>query len=166
MNKKYLYLLRHAKSSWTDTELSDHERTLNDRGIRDAPEMGLRLKQKSPLPELILCSDATRALLTARFVATEIGYDRKEITYIPSIYESSVENLRAIVSQQRDQYNTILLVGHNPAITELVNDWCNENFVNVPTCGLVLIEFDVDHWKLTLDIKGKVMDFDYPKKKN
>ena len=161
---KYLYLMRHAKSDWGDPTVSDHDRILNTRGLRNAPYMGRQLRNKKPMPEQVVSSDAARALLTARMIAEEVGLSGNDVIVEPGIYEASRLQLQAVVQEQDDFYNSILLVGHNPGITELVNYWCDENFANIPTSGVVMIEFQTKHWSKTDKIKGKVLDFDYPKR--
>ncbi|MFT5619255.1 MAG: phosphohistidine phosphatase [Arenicella sp.] len=160
---KTLYLFRHAKSCWEDASLDDFDRPLNKRGKRDAPMMAKRLLEKEILPDLILSSSAKRAGKTARKVAKGIGYPKKEIEYKRAIYDSDEEDLLQLINSISDTYESIMLFGHNPEFTGFANELTNEVIDNIPTSGVVCIEFDVENWAEIEMGKGKLLFFDYPK---
>ncbi len=162
--KKELYLLRHAKSDWNSMVSSDFERGLNKRGERDAPLIGDVLYQKGVLPELVLSSPAKRAKKTASIICKKIGYGVENIVYEPLIYEASMQRLIDIISSVDDDISKLMLVGHNPALTYLINHVSDLNLDNLPTCSVVGISFDISSWEDFGTKKGDVLFFEYPKR--
>jgi phosphohistidine phosphatase len=116
---KTLVLVRHAKSSWDNPGLSDFERKLNKRGVRDAPYMGKVVKEKGIQPDLIVSSPAVRALTTAKFFAHALDYSEDQIDKRESIYTSGPRQILTIINHLDDELNTIMLFGHNPDLTTL-----------------------------------------------
>lgn len=165
---KTLYIIRHAKSSWDDTDRSDFERPLNDRGKRDAPRMGGRLKEKGINPDLILASPAKRALSTAKRIAKAIGYPKDRIKTDRSLYHAHEETMLSILQEMKDKYNTVFLIGHNPGLTDFVNSLRNDemDLDNVPTCGIVAFKLPIESWKQLTWGSGGILFFDYPKNQN
>ena len=162
---KTLYIARHAKSSWDFPELTDIDRPLNGRGNKNAPEMGQRLFKRNIKPDLLLSSPANRAFTTAQKIAQEIGYPLEEISTSQEIYHVGSGELMDIVRGQNDSINSLMIFGHNPGFTWFANSLTGENIDNIPTCGIVAIEFDVDSWSNIEAGEGKLIFFDYPKKK-
>lgn len=160
---KYLYLVRHAKSSWDDASLSDIERPLNKRGKKDAPFMGKLLNKMKISPELLITSPAKRALTTARIFAEEIDYPDKKIIIDERIYGASPGEIIKIISEL-DEQNIIMVFGHNPTFTSVANFLSVSNIDNLPTCSVTGIEFPVDNWPQIEEHKGKIILFEYPKK--
>ena len=156
---KTLLLLRHAKSSWKESDLDDIDRPLNSRGLRDAPDMGRRLFERSLIPDFIVSSPAVRARATARFVANEVGYAR-DIVFDEGLYGAESREVLEIVSRFEDQWHTAMVVGHNPAITQLANQFSDRWIENVPTCGALVVQ--VSQW--SCPDHATLLDFDYPKK--
>jgi phosphohistidine phosphatase len=161
---KRLALLRHAKSAYDDSSLADHDRPLNKRGERDAPTMAKRLLKSGWRPSMILTSTAKRTRQTARIVAREIGYPVEFVQSEPDLYLASPETILDIIEQQDNRFNEIVVCAHNPGITRLSNMLCGATIDNVPTCGLVLLEADIEDWSEFGDVQGTLLDFDYPKK--
>jgi phosphohistidine phosphatase len=159
---KQLYIIRHAKSSWKEISLDDFERPLNKRGKTDAPFMGTKLKEKNVMPDLVLSSPALRAKTTAQIIAKKIEF-KKEIVLNEDIYESSVSELHKIVSEIDDKNRVVFLFGHNPSLNMLAQHYLNFN-ENIPTCGIVKIEFDCDSWSDINAKNARLISFDYPKK--
>ncbi len=161
---KILYLVRHAKSSWDNPGLDDIDRPLNKRGKSDAPEMGDRLKKRGIIPSIIISSPAKRAFTTAKKIARKIDFPREHIKIIKEIYEGSSGDLMQIIKSIPGDPGSIMLFGHNPGITEFANVLCGVNIYNIPTCGIVSIQFDAGEWNRINDRKGTLVFFDYPKK--
>ena len=159
-----LFLVRHAKSSWDYPELADIDRPLNSRGAKNAPQMGRRLHHKGIRPDLLLSSPANRAISTAYEIAKEIGYPSESVKSSKDIYHAGERELLRIVQNQDDQHSTIMLFGHNPGFTWFANSLTGEQIENIPTAGIVAIEFDCDSWKNVTYDQGKMQFFDYPKK--
>lgn len=160
-----LLLVRHAKSSWDNAGLQDFDRPLNKRGLKNAPEMGKRLLKKGLKINLIYASPALRAVTTAELIAKEISYASNEIICKPEIYEAGLSTLFNVVKSMDENCKSVMLVGHNPGFTYLCNYLCNAQIDNMPTCSMAYIEFPVETWKEIAKHMGKLVDFDYPKKK-
>ncbi len=156
---KTLYLVRHAKSDW-NTGDSDFDRPLNKRGLRDAPEMGDRLKARGDLPELIICSTAKRAQQTLK--ALNLGV--ANVIHESRIYEASTGDLLEIVQKLDDSVETAMLIGHNPSMTWLASMLSGVRIEGMPTCSVATILLDANHWKSAGADNGQLIDFDYPKK--
>ncbi|MEA1891511.1 MAG: histidine phosphatase family protein [Campylobacterota bacterium] len=161
---KKLYIIRHAKSSWKDLSLDDFDRPLNKRGRLDAPVMGARLKEKNILPDVIISSSALRAKITAEVIAKSVGYD-KDIQFEKDLYESSALLLYTTVMSVDDNSDTLFLFGHNTGINEFVEEYV-KLYDNVPTCGVVEIEFECDKWIDITKENAKLISFDYPKNRD
>jgi phosphohistidine phosphatase len=161
---KTLTILRHAKSSWNHPDLSDHDRPLNDRGERDAPEMALRIQTSGIRPSLILSSTAIRAWTTAKAVAKQISYPIEFLQRDERLYLADVQTIIEVLKQQDVGFNNILLVGHNPGFTEFANFLVPGLAGNIPTCGLVSVTLDLEDWDLQAGTNVELVAFDYPKK--
>ncbi len=161
---KTLYIVRHAKSSWDDPHLDDYDRPLNNRGKQNAPEMGKYLAKSGVQPDLIISSSAKRAFSTAKKIVKELRYDQKEIVKTRDLYLASIGTTLKIIRQVEDSINSLMIFGHNPGWTDLTNYLSNAYIDNVPTCGVVAIEFDINHWVEVDKGKGKLLFFEYPKK--
>lgn len=161
---KRLTLIRHAKSSWKDEHISDHERPLSRRGERDAPRMGERLSARGASPSLILSSTAERAQRTAQIIADCLGLPRERVEYAPALYLASPDTLLAAAAAQDDRHTEIMLVAHNPGLLELtrrlLSDWPHDN---LPTTGVVAIEFAADRWAGITSTAARCVFYDYPK---
>ena len=159
-----LFILRHAKSSWDDPTLSDFDRPLNRRGKEDSPLMGEYLSKIGIKPDLIVSSPAKRAKKTAKIVAEKLGLKSKEIEFYETIYEASVQSLLYLVCQFPDSVKRVMLVGHNPGLTQLANTLGDIVIENIPTAGVVGIVFQLSKWEDVCKAKGHTIFFDYPKK--
>ena len=146
---KTLLILRHAKSSWKFPDLSDHDRPLNRRGKLDAPRMGRLLKEKGLVPDLVISSTATRAKDTATAVAKHSGYKGRKINF-ESLYAAEPAAYLTVLRDVADNYQQVLIVGHNPSVEELIETLTGEIHI-IPTCTLVQIEFDIEKWSAILD---------------
>lgn len=161
---KRLLLCRHAKSSWKDITLEDIDRPLNKRGKRDAPEMAKRLNSQGIRPDMIVSSPARRARKTARQIAKITGLGKKNVILLEKIYAASPRELVEIINTFDDAAAVVLMVGHNPEITILANALSDLDIDNVPTCGIVTLDFKVASWKEVGKSKGTLVFFDYPRK--
>lgn len=161
---KHLLLCRHAKSSWKDGTLADFDRTLNKRGRQNAPEMGRKLRKRGVQPDLVVSSPARRALDTAKLLAGECGIPEKNILVVASVYDSYPAKLLQIIRGFTDSCDTVLIVGHNPELTILANILGNLGIDNVPTCGIVALDFAVDSWDEVDEGGATLRFFDYPRK--
>ncbi len=160
---KTLYLLRHAKSSWNFDELSDRERPLNDRGRDDAPIMGQALAKRRICPDLIVSSPAVRAMSTALLVAREMQYPHDKIVVEPGIYGTDVEGLLEIIHNLPDTAPAVVLVGHNPTITETANALSPSSVNEMPTAAVVCLRFSTDLWAEAGKANAEFYFYDYPR---
>jgi phosphohistidine phosphatase len=162
---KTLTLLRHAKSSWKDSSLMDHDRPLNKRGKRDLPVMGERMQQAGIRPSLILSSTAVRAWTTAKGIAKEISYPVEFLQREQRLYHAGVRRIIEVLNEQDIAFNNIVLVGHNPGLTDFANYLLPDVTDNIPTCGFISLTIDSDDWNLQTKKNADLVVYDYPKKK-
>ncbi len=159
---KTLYLIRHAKSDWSDPALNDFDRGLNKRGKRSIPLMAKALKEKGVMPDLILASAAKRAKKTAKGLARELGYS-EEIRFDESLYFTEPETMMEKIRNVDHSCETLFLIGHNPEITELSNILTETYIDNIPTLGIVSIALAIEKWKEVEKGKGKMQAFIFPR---
>lgn len=159
---KKVYFIRHAKSSWNDPGLSDIERPLNKRGFRDAPFMAKMLRGKNISPDKLISSPANRAFTTATYFAKELNIPEKAIVIRKEIYHAYPEEVLNIIRNLPNTDTEVLLFGHNPCFTSLANQFSKEYIPNVPTCGIVKIEAEVENWK-DFEKAGILTEFHFPK---
>ena len=162
---KELILIRHAKSDWTNESIKDIDRPLNERGYYDAYSLSEWFKEEMPLPDLIVSSPATRALNTAFIFCRTLSIREDSVRIIKSLYESTSKDYLKVISSIENEYNRIIIFGHNPAITNLTNELNNDLiFENIPTCGIVKIGFDNKSWTEVAKSKGgKLLMNKFPK---
>jgi phosphohistidine phosphatase len=163
---KTLTVVRHAKSSWRDTSLSDRKRPLNKRGERDAPKMGKRIAEHGIRPSLIISSPATRAWLTAKIIAAQISYPLEFLQREDSLYLASLDEILDVIVAQDNGFNSLMVVGHNPGMTDFANFLSPGLTHNLPTAGVVSVQIDQDDWNLYERPKTELLVYDYPKKQN
>jgi phosphohistidine phosphatase len=161
---KTLIIVRHAKSTWDEPGISDIERKLNKRGERDAPHMGKVLFDLGIRPDLMITSPATRAYTTSKFFAQSLEFPVEEIVVNETIYERGPQQILYMVNEFDDAINTAILFGHNPDLSFLVKYLSDFEGGNLPTCGTVCIDFNVNNWTNVGEEKGKMRFFEYPKK--
>lgn len=159
---KKLYLIRHAKSDWSNPFLDDFDRTLSERGKKNAPSMGKLLKSKNIHPDLIISSPAKRAKKTANKIAREVNYINK-IYFNEEIYEASHKTLLKIIRKIPNEHDIVFLVAHNPSLNMLASYLIDFSH-NISTCGIVEINFEIDSWKNLEKINSEFKSYDYPKK--
>jgi phosphohistidine phosphatase len=143
---KKIILIRHAKSAWDHPWLDDFERPLAERGLRDAPQMAASLKNRGITVNLICSSTAKRAKQTACMTAEVLGYPEEKIHWEKSLYHATEDHLLHFIQSQSDQIHTLVLVGHNPGLTELIN-LLGVKLDNLPTSGQFAFSLSTTHWK-------------------
>ena len=163
---KYLFLTRHAKSSWSNPGLADIDRPLNERGKKAAPFMGKLIMDKREKPELLISSPAYRAFSTAKAFGEAMGLVENDIIINRTIYGAGAQQLLELVQNQDDLHKSIMLFGHNPTFTSFVNFLTSSNIMNVVTCGVVRIDFECSSWTDIDFGSGRLAYYEYPKKYN
>ena len=153
---KSLLILRHAKSDWGEAGLEDQQRPLNKRGKKAAPKIGLLLREKDLLPDLVLCSTAVRARATADLVAEAGGYQGK-IELLPALYAAPPEAYIAALSALPDTLQSVMVVGHNPGLEELLQDLTGK-YEPLPTAALAYVRLPIQSWEeLADDAAGELV---------
>jgi phosphohistidine phosphatase len=142
---KTLLLMRHAKSSWKDSELDDHDRGLNSRGKKDAPRMGELLRDENLVPDYIVTSSARRARKTADHLALASGY-RGECRLTGEIYLAGPDKILDVIRQTPDSCQRLLVIGHNPGLEEFL-ERVTGTYSPLPTAALAHLELDIDFWQ-------------------
>lgn len=153
---KTLLLLRHAKSSWKDSDLDDYDRPLNKRGKRDAPRMGELLKDERLLPDFIVSSSARRCRQTVEQVIQESGY-RGETRITGKLYEAGADQLRALLAALPDEFCRALVIGHNPGLEEFLEQLTG-HYMPLTTAALAHVELPLAHWgDFAADTRGALL---------
>lgn len=161
---KKLFLIRHAKSDpipirWTNPELKDIERYLNERGYSNANMMSQKFNE---VPDLIITSPAIRAITTALIFARNLNYDANTICIKQELYETSTNDYLEVLHSINNKFNSVMLFGHNPTISNFAESLCHSLPAEMATCAIAGISFDVSDWNKINT--GKLFLFDYPKK--
>lgn len=161
---KSLHIVRHGKSSWDFEDISDIDRPLSPRGINNAYLMAKKLSERKVVPDLFLTSPANRALYTSVIFARILKFPYQKIIIEDSIYMGYTEELISLVRRQKASDSHILIFGHNPAFTSLANHLMDHYLDNIPTSGIVSLNYQIDSWE-EIGITKPVKDFfDYPKR--
>jgi phosphohistidine phosphatase len=160
---KTLILVRHAKSSWDSSVLTDFDRPLNERGKHDAPQMAKKLRQREIEIDLFISSPAKRAKKTAEIFMHEFGVKEKNLLTMPALYEASVEIFLEVVREIKDKSNTVVLFAHNPGITDFINLLECYPVYDMPTCGVFALKIKSKKWQDVKDAEKEFLFFDYPK---
>lgn len=159
---KTLLILRHAKSSWNNARLTDHERPLNPRGRRDAPRMGVLLRQEDLVPDLIITSSAERALATAELVALNCDYEA-DIVVTRDLYHGAPEDYLETIGERAGDSQVVLVVGHNPGVAELVA-WLTGEDERMPTAALAHVTLEIETWgEIGEETRGVLQNLWQPK---
>ncbi len=145
---KTLTILRHGKAARNDVATSDYERPLSPRGEADAPVMAERITDAGIRPSLIMSSPAARAWTTAKLVARALSYPVEFLQREDRLYLASLDKLLDVVAEQDAAFNSIVVVGHNPGLTELANHLLPGVTDSIPTCGIVSLNIETDSWDL------------------
>lgn len=154
-------MVRHAKSSW-ENDWDDIDRPLKNRGVRNAYEMADRMNKRGLHPELMISSPATRAFHTAVIIARMTDHPLSTLKLEPSLYLAGSREILRVIRDLPDDFNSVMLFGHNPGWTVFANEFTGEQIDNIPTAGFLQIRIQSDTWKEA--DRGDLLLFDYPKK--
>lgn len=160
---KKLTLIRHAKSSWKDPELTDFDRPLNKRGKRDLPAMTERITEYKLFPDLLLSSGANRALSTAKAVASRLELKQDQFQIIPELYESCAETLLYILQGLPRNVSHAMIVGHNPGLEMLAYYLTRETLNKFPTAAVLHMHLSITQWEELSEACATQTIFDFPK---
>ena len=142
---KKILLMRHAKSSWKNTDLSDHERPLKKRGVKEAEKMGKYLKNKKLIPEIIYTSSAKRARQTAEVIAKACKCKAKVVP-LDELYMAEPSKILDVIEKADSEFKTILVVGHNPGM-EAFLQILDGKVESLPTGSVGYLTAKVKNWK-------------------
>lgn len=163
--QKTLYIIRHGKSTWDYFNISDIDRPLKEKGIKNSYEMANRLNLLNVKPEIIMSSSAARAVSTALVFSRVLGVSNSNLYINDDIYMAGEYEMLDIINDFDDKYASVMLFGHNPTFTDLANHYAKDPIDDMPTAGMVTLKFEAESWK---DISKKNVIFencDYPKKR-
>jgi len=159
---KTIYLIRHAQSSEATAGQKDIERELTSEGKRDVIHVGKYLMSISALPDIILSSNAMRAQQTADLIAEQLQFDTEKIDYDAEIYQASVRNLLFKINSLDDMDESVMLIGHNPALTYLAEYLTKEEVENLAPCGILQLAYPGLSWKEIGEGNCEVKNYYYP----
>jgi phosphohistidine phosphatase len=163
---KVLQVVRHAKSSWDYDGIADIDRTLKSKGIQNAYDISRKLKLSNQVPDIMVSSPANRALHTAVIFARVLDFSLKDLQISNLLYESSEEKIIDYIKNLPEDHHSLMIFGHNPDVTDLVNHFVKSPVKDVPTSGVVTLVFKCQNWK---DISPENLDrelFLFPSKED
>lgn len=151
----YLYIMRHAKSDWSGPQISDFERPINKRGTRNAMRIGEWMNENNHIPQKIISSPALRAKETIELVTEQISkFNLEDLTYEDELYLAGFTQLIEFINTYKDKVQSLMLVGHNPGIENLVNYLCDKSGDKetiVTTANLFIFKFSSDSFNTAVD---------------
>jgi phosphohistidine phosphatase len=159
---KTLYLIRHAKSSWSIPNTSDFEREISKKGKKDINTIGSYLSIVGVNPQVILSSCALRAQQTTDLLAKKLAFSGQKY-YLKELYLTGLDDIKEIIAIQDDTINSMFIVGHNPQLHELANSLIDEHISKFPSLGVIAINFEVDSWSSIEEKGGTIEFFIFPK---
>ena len=160
---KLLVLIRHAKSSWADTSLSDFDRPLNERGKTDAPEMAQRLVNRQLKLDCFLTSTANRAKQTCNYFAAAFKKTEGSIIFKQELYLAPPQQFYKCITDMNNAFESVAVFAHNPGITEFANSLTNTRIDDMPTCSIFAIKMKEKSWKNFAKAEKEFFFFDFPK---
>lgn len=163
MTVRNLVLIRHAKSSWDNAKLKDHERPLAERGEAACKVMGMNNLSLLSEIEQCYCSTALRAMQTIEQLNKSAKITSMPIDYNDRLYTFDWQGLLSSISYFSDDYSTVAIVGHNPAMTDFVNEFSDKKVSNMSTCAIAELAFSISSWRNIEEAEAKLVYFDRPK---
>ncbi len=159
---KQVFLMRHAKSSWKDANIPDHDRPLKKKGEKDVKTMAKMLKHKKHLPDFILCSSAERAKQTAVIFKKASSFEGK-LEYNDKLYMAEVPDLIDAIKNAPKSAKSIMIIGHNPGLEALLQTLTGK-VETLPTSSIAYISIPIEKWsELTNEVEGKLKKLWLPK---
>ena len=159
---KTLLLARHAKSNWGDKNYTDFDRPLNESGVKDAPIVASYLQQCGYIINEIISSDAVRALQTAEEYKNHLTSGFGLITH-HDLYLASVETITKLVTNISPSHKAVMIVGHNPGMSDALNYYCKEGLYDMSACSVGIVQFEVSKWSDITEGSGDMLGFESPK---
>jgi phosphohistidine phosphatase len=147
MKQKILQIARHAKSNWDYEQIADIDRPLKEKGIERAYQVSHKIKQENLIPDLIITSPANRAMHTAVIFARVLGVPLTRLSINQLLYDASMGQIMELISHTSNDVDTLMILGHNPDFTQLVNQFARTLIPNLTTGTAVSFIFKTDSWK-------------------
>lgn len=144
---KQLIVVRHAKAGWGDLSLGDFQRPLNERGVSDSSVVAQHLLDQAIIPQYIVSSPALRALTTAKQFAKTLNINAADFVTDKRIYEASCDTLLDVIWGLDEHYDKIMIVGHNPGLSDMIRSLVSQNIDELSTCEVTAIQFDREQWQ-------------------
>ncbi len=160
---KKLWIVRHAKSSWSNAGLSDHDRPLNARGKRDAPIMSDVIATRYPIPDVMITSTAKRARRTCKTFRRAFELDKSHVIRENQLYHASTGTCLQVIHSIKEDIEIAAIFGHNPTFTYLIHELTGRGPDNLPTCGCALITSTSDYWATFESGECHIEEYLYPK---
>jgi phosphohistidine phosphatase len=160
---KTILLIRHAKSSWDKPGQEDRDRSLNERGKKDAPLMAKRLKEKKIEIDVFYSSPAKRARSTANRFMKEYDVDKNKMLTSDLLYAAGIEEFNEALEKLSDKYDNIAVFSHNPGITSFANSLTTTRIDDMPTSAIFAVKIEIDKWKNFRTSEKEFWFFDFPK---
>ncbi len=154
--------MRHAKTNEGEPGQTDYERMLTIRGLRNTTEMAEKLQGEKLIPDLIIASPARRTRQTAEGIAEVIGYDKDKIKWVKKLYHCTPTEFEDVIYETDDAYHTIMIVAHNPGITDFLNGLTSFEIDNMQTGAIAAINIDAEHWNQFATANKQVFLYSYP----
>jgi phosphohistidine phosphatase len=152
---KTLYIVRHAKSSWDHPGLEDYQRPLLEKGKKRTKYVVDYLLENETKPGLIISSHAVRAHETAKIIANAFNYPENKIVISKNLYFCDLDSCYNLFFDLADDIDSLMIVGHNPVFTYFANEFLKKPIDNLPTSGIVCIEFKTNKWEEIVNAKYK-----------
>lgn len=147
MKRKTLQIVRHAKSSWDYENIDDIDRPLKSKGILRAYQASQNLRQKKLMPQMMISSPANRALHTAIIFSRVLDFPLNQLFISQLLYDSGMQQILELIRYTHDEISSLMIFGHNPGFTGIVNHFTSNRIDNLPTAGVVTFTFETDQWK-------------------
>ncbi|MGD0712317.1 MAG: histidine phosphatase family protein [Bacteroidales bacterium] len=163
---KTLYIVRHAKSSWDFPDLPDIDRPVIEKGIYNTKKIAAELKSKNVVVDHIISSHAKRARETAKIIATGINFPIEKIEVSKNIYQKSDDDILDVISGADDNFISLMVIGHNPMLTQCANRFLDKQIELLPTSGVIAIDFETNSWLEISKAKHKTNFMLFPKQIN
>jgi len=163
---KLLTLIRHAKSDWTNADLTDFDRSLSSRGKENVPFLTEKVFNGGivPIPELLLSSTSKRTCETISLVQKNLTKNLTEVMLLEELYLASTRLMESAIAGVNDSIDHCAVCAHNPGITDFANVLTRANIESVPTFGIVHIELNINSWTEIFAASGTLLAYEYPKK--
>jgi phosphohistidine phosphatase len=143
---KTLYIVRHAKSSWDFPELPDVDRPIIETGIYNTKKIVTELNNRNVSVDMMICSHAKRAGETAKIIATGINYPVEKIEVSKQIYQVDRDDIFNLIFGLNDNLDSLMIIGHNPTLTQFANLFLDEKIDLLPTSGVISLSFETGNW--------------------